>query len=93
MNSYEIRIRSLLDPSWQDTLGVTTLIHDSQRGETILRGQLDQAQLLGVLNNARTVDIVMLNIAGVLLGTLITVVLTVLKPQRDSSIAKEKGRY
>lgn len=49
MNIYEIRIPSLLDPSWKEIFHIATLVHDQDRGETILRGPLDQAKLQGIL--------------------------------------------
>lgn len=50
MDTYEIRIHSLLDLAWQETFNIEMLTHDTDRTETILRGELDQAQLQGILN-------------------------------------------
>ncbi|MBV7338983.1 hypothetical protein KFU94_64330 [Chloroflexi bacterium TSY] len=50
MDIYEIRVRSLLNPSWKDAFDVATFEHDHDRGETLLRGRLDQSQLQGILN-------------------------------------------
>lgn len=49
MNRYEIRIRSLLDPKWQEVFAVEQLTHDALQGETLLGGTLDQPQLQGIL--------------------------------------------
>ena len=50
MNRYEIRIYSLLDPTWQQTFDVEFFEHDKEQGQTILCSTLDQAQLQGILN-------------------------------------------
>ncbi|MEM7334380.1 MAG: hypothetical protein AAF490_20020 [Chloroflexota bacterium] len=50
MNRYEIRIQSLLDPSWQETFDVETFAHDRTHGQTVLKSPLDQARLQGILN-------------------------------------------
>lgn len=50
MNRYEIRIHSLLDPTWQETFAAESLTHDTAQGQTLLHGTFDQTQLQGILN-------------------------------------------
>lgn len=50
MNTYEIRVHSLLDPTWQETFDVETFLHGTEQGETLMRSKFDQAQLQGILN-------------------------------------------
>ncbi len=50
MNTYEIRIQSLLDPAWQETFNIESFTHDKVQRQTLLSGTLDQSQLQGLLN-------------------------------------------
>ncbi|MEM7127543.1 MAG: hypothetical protein AAF702_14520 [Chloroflexota bacterium] len=60
MNIYEIRIRSLLALTWQATFDVEAFTHDTKQGETRLRSELDQAQLLGILNRIHDMGLTLL---------------------------------
>lgn len=59
---YEIRLQGHLPPAWADWLGGLTLTTTAE-GETVLIGELvDQAALLGVLNQIQALNLTLIAI-------------------------------
>ena len=57
---YQIRIKGLLDPSWQDWLAGLQMTYEPS-GNTLLSGSLpDQAALFGVLLKIRNLGLTLL---------------------------------
>lgn len=63
---FEIHIRGHLDADWAEWFDGMTLTHRGENGgETVLCGPVrDQAQLFGVLNKLRTLNLTLLSVQG-----------------------------
>ncbi len=58
---YQIHIRGHLDADWAEWFDGMTLLYHDARDETILQGPLrDQAQLYGILDKLRTLNLTLL---------------------------------
>ena len=62
MNTYEIRILSLLDLSWKDTFDVEVFSHDQTEEQTVLRGVWDQAKLHGILSRVHAMGLMLISV-------------------------------
>lgn len=60
-NCYQIRIRSHLTPDWSDWFGGLSVVQ-SQSGDTLLVGVLDQAGLHGVLERIRDLNLTLVSL-------------------------------
>lgn len=63
MPHYEMRVKDYLDDSWSEWFDGLSIMHDTERSETILSGPvIDQTALYTLLEKARDLSLTLLSV-------------------------------
>ena len=63
--TYDIRLRGLLDPRWAARLNIPSLIHESDGTTTLRAAGVDQAALHGLLQSVRDLGLTLISVIRV----------------------------